>query len=542
LGVTLEGVSLRASPLTREALAASGGAAILSSLLVWMVPPGADFAAHVYQRAIFIQHGFALWNNFWYAGRYSFVTYSLLYYPLAALLGIKLLAVATIAAAALVFAVVVLRQWGAEARWSTRSFAIVWAGIVLTAAFPFALGAALALLAIWALQSRRLWRFALFAVLTAAASPLAFLLLALVLFGIAVGRHADRRTVIGAGLAIGVLGLVEVALWRIFPDDGRYPFSIWELLGAMVFCGYGIVLSWRIERVRLLRTVFPVYAAACIAAYIVPSAVGDNVLRVRYVAFPIAVLLVAMRQWRPRLLALSALGLALAWNVSPLAGSLATTGGDPSANAAFWSPAIAYLHRHLTASYRVEAVDTAGHWPANYLPQAGIPLVRGWFRQEDFPQNAILYGKFGPAAYMHWLRSLGVRYVVLPGAPTDYSSEAEKDLLESGRLPLQIVHLDRGVTIYEVPSPRRLITGPGAARVLAMRESGMTVRVGEPGVYRIAVRSSPYWHASTGCVSPGKDGMIRLHAAAAGAVRMTFRVSAGRMLSEMAGSAPQACS
>ena len=374
--MTLEGVSLRASPLTREALAASGGAAILSSLLIWMVPPGADFAAHVYQRAIFVQHGFELWNNFWYAGRYSFVTYSLLYYPLAALLGIKLLAVATIAAAALVFAVVVLRQWGADARWSTRSFAVVWAGIVLTAAFPFVLGAALALLAIWALQSRRLWRFSLFAVLTLAASPLAFLLLALVLFGIAVGRHTDRRTVIGAGLAIGVLGLAEVALFRVFPDEGRYPFSIWELLGAFVFCGYGIVLSWRIERVRLLRTVFPVYAAACITAFFVPSAVGDNVLRVRYVAFPIALLLlVAMRQWRPRLLALSALGLALAWNVSPLAGSLAATGGDPSGSAAFWAPSIGYLHRHLTPSYRVEAVDTAGHWPAYYLPQAGIPLV-----------------------------------------------------------------------------------------------------------------------------------------------------------------------
>ena len=540
--MTLEGVSLRASPLTREALAASGGAAILSSLLVWMVPPGADFAAHVYQRAIFIQHGFALWNNFWYAGRYSFVTYSLLYYPLAALLGIKLLAVATITAAALVFAVVVLRQWGADARWSTRSFAVVWAGTVLTAAFPFVLGAALALLAIWALQSRRLWRFSLFAVLTLAASPLAFLLLALVLFGIAVGRHADRRTVVGAGLAIGVLGLAEVALWRIFPDEGRYPFSIWELLGAFVFCGYGIVLSWRIERVRLLRTVFPVYAAACTVAYIVPSALGDNVLRVRYIAFPIGVLLVAMRQWRPLWLAVSALGLALAWNVTPLAGSLATTGGDQSGNAAFWASSIGYLHRHLTPSYRVEAVDTAGHWPAYYLPQAGIPLVRGWFRQEDFPQNALLYGKFGPSAYMHWLRSLGVRYVVLANAPTDYSSEAERDLLQSGRLPLQIVHLDHGVTIYAVPDPRPLITGPAPASVVAMRESGMTVRVGAPGVYRIVVRSSPYWHASSGCVSAGKDGMIRLHASSPGTVRMSFRVSAGKMLSEMTGSQPKACS
>jgi hypothetical protein len=75
-----------------------------------------------------------------------------------------------------------------------------------------------------------------------------------------------------------------------------------------------------------------------------------------------------------------------------------------------------------------------------------------------------------------------------------------------------------------------------------MRESGMTVRVGAPGVYRIVVRWTPYWHASSGCVSAGKDGMIRLHASAAGAVRMTFRVSAGRMLSEIAGSQPKACS
>ena len=143
---------------------------------------------------------------------------------------------------------------------------------------------------------------------------------------------------------------------------------------------------------------------------------------------------------------------------------------------------------------------------------------------------------------MEWLRSLGVRYVVLANAPPDYSAEAETDLLKSGRLPVQIVYLDHGVTIYEVPSPRSIVTGPGTPRIVSMRESGMTVRVDKAGLYRIAVRSSPYWHASSGCVSAGKDGMIRLHASAPGPVRMTFRVSAGRMLSEMAGAQPTACS
>src|SRR4051795_7019179 len=150
-------VTDRPTTVVREAALCAGVAALLASLLVWLGPPGADFAAHAYQRSAFLQHGFAFWNNFWYAGRYSFITYSLIYYPLAALLGIKLLAVATVATAALAFAVVLGREWGPIARWSSWTFAVVWAGSVLSGAFPFALGAALALLALWALQSGSRW-------------------------------------------------------------------------------------------------------------------------------------------------------------------------------------------------------------------------------------------------------------------------------------------------------------------------------------------------------------------------------------------------
>jgi hypothetical protein len=68
---------------------------------------------------------------------------------------------------------------------------VVWGGVVLSGAFPFALGSALALLAIWALQSRLHWRFALLTALCFAASPLAFLLLVVLL---AVGLPAVGRT------------------------------------------------------------------------------------------------------------------------------------------------------------------------------------------------------------------------------------------------------------------------------------------------------------------------------------------------------------
>src|SRR5215831_9120771 len=214
----------RASPLAREAVLSAGVAASFAALLAYAGPPGTDLAAHVYQRAVFLDHGFTLWNNFWYAGRYSFVTYSLLYYPLAAALGIRLLAVATVATATLAFAVLVWREWGPQARWSSRTFAVVWAGIVLSAAFPFALGAALALLAMWALQARKLWRFALFAALTLAASPLAFLLLGLLLVGLALGRRADRWLQVAAGAGLLAVVLLEGLVLRVFPPSGRYPF------------------------------------------------------------------------------------------------------------------------------------------------------------------------------------------------------------------------------------------------------------------------------------------------------------------------------
>src|SRR5262249_30817565 len=152
-------------------------AAGLAAVALWAGPPGTDLAAHVYQRLFFLEHGFAIWNNFWYAGRYSFITYSLLYYPLAALLGIKLLALASIATAAYAFSLLVVRQWAAPGKLSARTFALVWPAIVLSAAFPFVLGAALALLALCALQDGHRKRFGVLAVLALAASPLAFILL-----------------------------------------------------------------------------------------------------------------------------------------------------------------------------------------------------------------------------------------------------------------------------------------------------------------------------------------------------------------------------
>ena len=139
----------------------------------------------------------------------------------------------------------------------------------------------------------------------------------------------------------------------------------------------------------------------------------------------------SLRNWRPRVVCVAVLGLAVSWNVTPLAASFVHGVDDPAGHAAYWAPATRFLQTQLPPEYRVEAVDTVNHWPADFLARAGIPLVRGWFRQEDFPQNSVLYSPLGPKAYVRWLREMGVRYVVLASRPPDYSSRDEAQLLAS---------------------------------------------------------------------------------------------------------------
>jgi hypothetical protein len=521
--------------IPREAFATAGVAAALAAALAWFGPPGSDFAAHVYQSGLLEDHGFAVWNNFWYAGRYSFVTYSLLYYPLAVLFGIRLLAVASVATAALAFGVVAAREWGPAARWSNRSFAVVWAGTVLSGAFPFALGIALALLALWALQAGRRGRFALLTVLVLAASPVAFVLLAIVLAGIALARM-PRLGEVALPLATVVLATaVELVLLRLFPAGGHFPFSLPEFAAACIFCSLGILLTWRVRAARELRWIYVVYLGACTAAYLVPSSLGENIARLRYVAIPMAILTLSLRRWRPLPVALGVMALAVSWNLTPLAASYAKTSADPASDPAYWAPAVQFLRGHLSPSYRVEAVDTVGHWPAAYLPEAGIPIVRGWFRQDDFPRNRVLYGQLDQARYIAWLRSLGVRYVVLPDAPLDYSARAEGALIVGGRSSLRVAFRSEHTTIFAVPSPRRIVTGRGSARVLALDQNRITLALGRPGRYRLAMNWSPYWTTPAGCIVKARDGNVLLTVARAGVVRLQFAVNARGALAALEG-------
>jgi hypothetical protein len=89
---------------------------------------------------------------------------------------------------------------------------------------------------------------------------------------------------------------------------------------------------------------------------------------------------------------------------------------------------------------------------------------------------------------------------------TRRSDEAE--LLRSGRSGLVEVERAGDVTIYEVPDPTPILTGPAEARLTVLGHDRVEGEVGAPGEYRLAVRWTPTWRVEAGdvCVREGPDG------------------------------------
>jgi hypothetical protein len=527
---------------TRAPLLATLAALATAAVVLFILPPGGDLAAHLYQRGFFIKNGFAFWNNYWYAGRYSFVTYSIGFYPLAALVGIKAVSLVAVAVSTTVFAIVLTRQWGDAARWPIRAFAVIWPMILISGELPFLVGMACAISAILAVQARRFWLFTLLVLSTLLMSPLALLFLGVFAAGAALANRKAWRSAARFGAPVALCAGIEALLILLFPSGGHFPFSFVELLPVIAFCTVGLAATWRLERGKPLAGFFAVYLLANLLSFAVPSALGENVGRLRYLALPVALLVCALRFWRPRGLTVVALVLVACWNLTPLAWSLDHNVSDPTSQAGFWAATVAQLRSRLTPDYRVEVVDTAGHWGAFYLARAGIPLARGWYRQDDFPQNSVLYGRLTPNAYLHWLHQTAVRFVVLTDGPADYSAQRESALIAAHpRLLRQVVRLG-GTTILEVRHPTPLIHGPGPAHVVSLGPTQARFEVAASGTYHIAIRYSPYWRAQPGCVGEAPNGDVRLTARAAGPIELVFQLGMQQFLDALNNSVGTRCS
>jgi hypothetical protein len=508
-------------PGTLGALA-RGEVAIASALslavglaLVLFGPPPGDLPAHLYRTEL-VEDGVLVWDTYWYAGHYPLLAYSLLYYFPAALLGNDLVALGSVVGAAALFASLAEREWGERARWPSRVFAVVVCGPLFTGTYPYAAGLAVALAALKALQLGRTWLAVVLAVVTAGLSPLAFLYLCLACVAafLADGRRLDSRAVVmGAGLL--VVGLLQGGLLLFYRYEAEYPFfRLSEVLGVIALCAACAALALRGERGRLLAFVFGLWALGAALAYLVPSPIGENVTRLRGIVLPLALLAAAVASFRPRWLSGLALAAALVYTLMPYAGAAAYRGDTRSAESSFWAPALAVLAERAEPGERVEVVPTGDHWEAYWVPRAGYPLARGWYRQLDIAENPLFYeDTLDPAAYRRWLHSLGVRFVLVPDTQLGrLGEEREAELVRSGRAGLVEVARAGPVTVYELPDASPVLTGPGSPQLTSLEHDRVAGDLTEAGTHRLAVRWTPTWRVLSGdvCVEEAPDGMTSL--------------------------------
>ncbi len=556
-------------------------AALAAAMLAWN-PQVGDLAAQVFRTELFQRGGLAIWNGSWYGGHYT-LTYSVLFPPLAALLGPRLVGTIAVVASSYFFDRLVRDRWGEAARWATLWFA---AGVVTLLAdgqLTFALGVVFGLAAVRALQRGRAPLALAASAACALSSPVAAVFLAGVLIaGVELpalnldrlsrgwrggggppwrraprsgvrahggghrdrtrGPEATRRAVWAASVALGLVLVPKIA----FPEGGEFPFAFSSYLAIPLWCGGALLLTRGFAaQERQLRRVLVAYVLAATVLLLAPNPVGGNAVRLGAL-FGGPVLAAVMLAHRPRLsraqAALLALALAggLYWQVTASVNQIARSVGDPSTSASYFAPLAAWLRGHDGTTARVEVPPTANHWESAYLAP-GFELARGWLRQLDTTRDDIFYdddGHLSDRAYRAWLHEDAVRYVALPDAPLDYSSVGERRLIL--REPSYLVPRwsDTHWRVYEVRDPAPLVQplGLGAATVRSIGRNGFALDVTHPGDFLVRVAFTPYWsiERGSGCLLRRGDWTLA-RASRPGVFRVGADFSLGRAWNAVTG-------
>jgi hypothetical protein len=513
--------------------------ALAALMLVWS-PPVGDLAAQVFRTELFQRAGLAIWNGSWYGGHYT-LTYSVLFPPLAALLGPQVVGGLAVVSSAYLFDRLVRDRWGVEARWATLWFA---AGVVTLLAdgqLTFALGVAFGLAALRCLQTRRTALAALAAAGCALASPVAAAFLAGVVLAGALerGRAVSRAALAVAGLALALTVIPNLA----FPEPGQFPFALSSFLAIPLWCAGALYIVRGLPEERALRRVVLGYLLVSTLIWLTPNALGGNAVRLGAL-FGGPVLAAVALSRRPRVapwfLALALAG-SLYWQLTASVTQIARSVGDPSTTAAYFEPAAHWLRAHGGDGIRIEVPPTANHWESAYLAPK-FELARGWLRQLDTTRDDVFYdeGELTDAAYSSWLRANAISYVALPDAPLDYSSTAERKLILSDPSYLTLRYRSPHWRIYQVRDPRPLVATMGVARAqtLWVGRQGFALDVTRPGRFLVRVNFTPYWSITrgSGCILRRGDWTVA-RASGPGVFRVDADFSLGRAWDAMTGAA-----
>jgi hypothetical protein len=480
---------------------------------------GPDLPAQAYRVYLIRHHGLVAFDSHWYAG-HALPGYSLLFPPLAALVGARLVGALSCIAATAAFTRLVRGKERAGHDLAVLWFAVVSVVDLVVGRLPFALGLAAGIGAVVAARDRRSWWAGGLALACGCASPLAgaFLLLAAAAWLPTVGV---RRVL---PLSAGLVGIGTAAL---FGEGGWFPFPATTLLVVLLLSVGGLVVVPRSS--TLVRRGLLFYGLVSIALFPFENPIGGNMVRLGAVFGGPLIAYELWRAGRRRVLAVVSIPL-LIWQFAPLPNALATGRENPSAQASYYTGLLAYLTAHGAETSRLEVPLTTGRWEADYLATK-ISLARGWERQLDLGRNSVLYDKsLSPAAYHQWLLDNGVRWVALPDVSLDASEDGERALL-TGPTPafLRPVWRDAHWRLWEVRDARPLVSGP--ARLVRVGVSSIYLNATDAGTAVILVRWTRFWRVTTGsaCVAPTADNWTQVTLSGPGPVTITAKVGFGSL-------------
>ena len=586
--VDLRTQRLRAAPL--------GLACAVVALLAWLLvaPRTPDLAAAAYRLDLFKHVGLAVYDEHWYGG-HDLPGYSVLFPPLAWLLGLRAVGALSVLVSVRCFESLTGAVYGSSARWASVAFALAAVGDVWIGRLAFALGLSFALASALAFSRRRTALAGLLAAMCAAASPVAGVLLALAALSDVLWRRSPR-----ALLALAAPALVVVlALAALFPEGGSEPFPIVSFAATvLVSLAFACALP---PGNGSLRFGAPVYVAACFVFLLVSTPMGSNIERYGVLLAGPLLICAASRERAGEELgaqppsaarALDREGGACAASAAgsdgaragapaansgrgaargtrpvnsdrgaarsgqsaamPRAGAVAVVlavglwavwagwgpvretlavAGNPSTKGPYYAPVERFLDEHAQTPVRIEVPLTRTHWETAELAPR-VSLARGWEKQLDVRYDGVLLSpSLDAASYERWLREQAVAYVALPDVELDPSSAREGKLIRAGLPGLREVFSSRHWRIYAVRTPQPLAAGPG--RLTALGHDSFALSVSAPGSFLVRVRYTPYWTITSGggCVSRASGGWTRVDAATRGRVLVRASFSLSRALS-----------
>jgi hypothetical protein len=505
-------------------------AALLAIAYLILEPSSLDLAAQAFRADLFDSHGLLIWNNYWYAGHYL-LGYSVLFPPLGALVGIRVVGALAVVATAGLFALLAYGRYGERAWLGTLWLGVATATMLMANRLTFALGTAIGLGALLAAQRGRAVLATGFAALSGLGSPVAGVFVAMAGGALAV----TGRPRMGVLLAVGSLVPIA-ALALAFPTGGYFPFVFTAFLPVPLFAAAALILLPPEERV--LRAGVLIYAAVCLVLFIVHTQIGANAARLGSL-FGGPVLALGLAGRRPVALAIVALPL-LWWQWTAPVRDFAAGQGDPSVDASYYRPLIDELDR-LTRGrpVRIEIPPTRNRFEADYVAPH-FPLARGWLRQsesDDF--DLFTGGNLTPPAYRGWLQERGVSYVALADADPDYVAEDEDELIRGGLPYLVPVWSNEHWRLYRLEGAVGLVSraerparpSGGGNRLTEVGVASFAFSARDPGSYLVRIHYTPYWTVTSGNACVARDGdRTRLEVRRPGTVEVDAQFSVGGLL------------